>query len=130
MPEQSSPPVESICNDVGNGSDGHSAFNRVCLVCQVEFHTSGRGRYCSSTCRVRAFRSRRNAVTVDNEGMTRILKSQDELVPRTVYECPGCEVRFLGNHRCPDCNLMCRKLGLGGCCPHCDEPVAVSDLLP
>lgn len=26
------------------------------------------------------------------------------------------------------CNLRCRKLGLGGLCPHCDEPVLIAEL--
>lgn len=46
----------------------------------------------------------------------------------TVYECPDCETRYLNEHRCPDCNLFCRRLDAGGCCPHCDEPVTISDL--
>ncbi len=46
----------------------------------------------------------------------------------TVYECPDCETRYLDERRCPDCNLFCRRVDAGGNCPHCDEPVAVSDL--
>ena len=47
----------------------------------------------------------------------------------TVYECPSCGVRYLGEQRCPDCRLFCRRIGPGGLCPHCDEPVAVADLI-
>jgi hypothetical protein len=39
-------------------------------------------------------------------------------------------MRFLGQQRCPDCGLFCRRIGPGGLCPHCDEPVALADLLP
>jgi hypothetical protein len=46
-----------------------------------------------------------------------------------VYEGPVCGARFLGEQRCPDCNVFCRRLGPGGPCPHCDEPVALADLL-
>ena len=46
-----------------------------------------------------------------------------------LYACPACDARFLGEQRCPDCNTFARRLGPGGPCPHCDEPVAVSDLL-
>jgi len=49
--------------------------------------------------------------------------------PATVYECPTCDARVLGTQRCPDCNVFCRRLGPGGPCPHCDEPVALADLL-
>jgi len=42
---------------------------------------------------------------------------------------PYCEERFLGTQRCDQCNVWCRSLGAGGLCFHCDQPVAVSDLL-
>jgi hypothetical protein len=48
--------------------------------------------------------------------------------PITVYECDGCGARAVGQQRCEDCGTFMRKLGLGPC-PHCDEPVAVTELL-
>jgi hypothetical protein len=45
-----------------------------------------------------------------------------------VYQCPECEARYLNERRCPDCALFCRRLDLGGHCPHCDEPVTLADL--
>ena len=45
-----------------------------------------------------------------------------------IYECPECETRYLDERRCPDCNLFTRRIGPGGPCPHCDEPVAQTDL--
>ena len=48
--------------------------------------------------------------------------------PTTVYLCPTCDARFLGEQRCPDCNTFARRLGPGGSCPHCDDrlPSAIS----
>jgi hypothetical protein len=46
-----------------------------------------------------------------------------------VYECPSCETRYLGEQRCGDCNVFCRRLGSGGLCPCCDEPVTIAELL-
>ena len=46
-----------------------------------------------------------------------------------VYECRPCETRYLGERRCPDCNLFCRALGLGGPCPGCDDLILVAELL-
>jgi len=40
-----------------------------------------------------------------------------------------CETRYLGEQWCPDCVRPCRRIGVGGLCPHCDEPVAIPDLL-
>lgn len=48
----------------------------------------------------------------------------------TVYECPHCESRYLGQQRCEECGVFCRRIGLGAPCPHCDEPVAIDDLTP
>jgi hypothetical protein len=48
----------------------------------------------------------------------------------TIYQCPVCDTRYLGEQWCPDCQRFCRRLGPGGPCPQCDEPVAFSDLLP
>lgn len=47
----------------------------------------------------------------------------------TVYQCPACDARYLGEQRCDECNTWCRRLGPGGPCPCCDEPVAITDLL-
>ncbi len=57
------------------------------------------------------------------------LRRRRALAAQTIYECPACEERYLGERRCPDCNRFCRALGLGGRCPDCDAPVLLSDLL-
>jgi DNA-directed RNA polymerase subunit RPC12/RpoP len=46
----------------------------------------------------------------------------------TVYECGDCGQRLLGEQRCGDCATFARRVGPGGPCPHCSEPVAVDDL--
>lgn len=51
------------------------------------------------------------------------------LTEHTVYECPECETRYLGEQRCAECNRFCRVAGLGGACPDCEQPVLLSDLL-
>jgi ABC-2 type transport system ATP-binding protein len=48
-------------------------------------------------------------------------------VAQTVYECPLCATRLLGERRCADCNRFCRALGIGGPCPHCDDLVVIAD---
>jgi hypothetical protein len=89
-----------------------------CEVCGSTFSRSGRRRHCSSACRQAAWR-RRNAAPV----VPLVAK------PDTVYECPSCEARLLGEQRCPDCNVFARRLGPGGTCPCCDEAIAVTELL-
>ncbi|MHB8325052.1 MAG: hypothetical protein ACYDHB_11650 [Candidatus Dormibacteria bacterium] len=50
--------------------------------------------------------------------------------PLTVYECGSCGERAVGEQSCEDCGTFRSRVGLGGLSPNCDEPVAVSDLLP
>jgi hypothetical protein len=92
-----------------------------CPRCSRSFAPIGRQRYCSTACRQATWR-RRHAAPLP------VLPLR---VPRsgTVYACLACGARFLGEQRCPDCNQFCRRIGPGGPCPHCDEPVALADLL-
>ena len=47
----------------------------------------------------------------------------------TIYECPDCGERLYGEQRCQPCRSFARRIGIGGLCPHCDQPVALSDLI-
>lgn len=89
-----------------------------CGVCGGPLPAGRSRRWCSDACRQAAFRIRRAAP----------LPVQPAKAD-TVYECPECEVRYLGAQRCDDCNCWCRRLGPGGPCPHCDELVVLSDFL-
>jgi predicted RNA-binding Zn-ribbon protein involved in translation (DUF1610 family) len=94
-----------------------------CPVCQRRFSRTGRQAYCSTACRKTAFRRRHHqpaAVTVPDAHPRR---------PITVYECPDCGERLLGQQRCEACNTFARRIGIGGSCPHCYEPVAIKDLI-
>jgi hypothetical protein len=103
--------------------------SRSCPVCQAAL-ASRRARYCSDACKQRAYRLRQTDGTpLDLDALTTDLRSRQALVVQTVYECPTCETRFLGDQRCPDCHVFCRRLGLGGVCPHCDDPVTLAELL-
>jgi len=95
-----------------------------CPVCQRPFTPAGRQTYCSGACRATAYRRRRDTarppVTVPAARPRR---------PLTVYECDNCGARALGEQRCADCTTFTRRVGMGGTCPSCDEPVAVTELL-
>jgi hypothetical protein len=47
----------------------------------------------------------------------------------TVYQCGTCGTRTLGAQRCADCRTFMMAAGIGGTCPHCDEPVTVAELI-
>jgi len=96
----------------------------VCPVCQGTFAPSGAKLFCGKLCRDTAYRRRKQSAP-------RPIKVLP-IRPRravTVYECDGCGERSLGSQRCEQCRNFMRKLGLGGLCPHCNEPVTVFDLL-
>jgi hypothetical protein len=85
---------------------------------------STRARYCSAACKQRAYRLRhRDPAPPSPNPTSRPNRAQ------TIYVCPDCDTRYLGQQRCPDCQRFCRRLGPGGACPHCDEPVLLAELL-
>ena len=114
MPQRSSPTP-----DVPSRNDG---ITIACPICQRAVPRVGRRRFCSDACRQAAWRARQPVPPV-------IPVTHRSPRPATIYECPTCETRFLGEQYCPDCHTFCRRVGPGGACPHCAEPVAVSDLV-
>lgn len=92
-----------------------------CPLCGAVFVPAGRQVWCSSACRNRAFRRRHGRPVV-------VVPTGARRRDHTVYECADCGTRQLGAQRCLDCGSFGRAAGLGGACPHCDEPVTVGEL--
>ena len=103
----------------------HDGVTILCPVCRHPFVSQGRQRVGSAACRQAAWRRRQPTVPAVSPSLP--ARSPR---PATVYECPSCGARLLGEQRCPDCRQFCRRIGPGGPCPHGDEPVALADLLP
>jgi hypothetical protein len=95
-----------------------------CPVCQARFTPAGRQRYCSGACRKTAWRRRHHEPAAPP--VTPRARPRREF---TIYECAGCGQRLHGQQRCDDCGIFARRIGPGGPCPHCGEPVAITDLL-
>jgi len=95
-----------------------------CPVCAGSFPPVGRQVYCSTACRKTAFRRRHQSprAAIDVAPAQRVRDV-------TVYECPGCGDRLVGSQRCEDCRIFTRRVGVGGICPHCSEPLSITDLL-
>ena len=95
-----------------------------CPVCGQFFEAKGRRRHCSDACRVAAWRRRHATpaapVPLPPKGRRRAV---------TVYQCGACGERALGSQRCEDCNRWMRAIGVGGCCPNCDIPISIPELL-
>ena len=94
-----------------------------CPVCQTGFTPAANKLYCSHACRATAWRRRHQAPVP-----AIVVPPAVPRRPVTVYECEACGMRSLGEQRC-ESGLFMRRVGLGGRCPHCDEAVAVADLL-
>lgn len=92
-----------------------------CPICQRPFRPTGRQRVCSAACRQKQWRQQHPPP------LPPLLTPHPRA--ETVYVCPTCDTRYLGTQRCDDCGVFCRRVGPGGACPHCDEPVALADLL-
>jgi hypothetical protein len=116
-----------MCDDT---CDARQPPPGVCPACTDTFPIDGRSIYCTPRCRQRAYRLRHhqaNRPTLTD--LAAELRREHRLLAQTVYECPSCQDRFLGERRCGDCNRWCRKVGLGGQCSSCDEVLTVNDLV-
>jgi hypothetical protein len=97
-----------------------------CPVCASPFTPIRRQRYCTPACRQAAWRARHP------DPATTPVTAVAARTPRrdiTVYQCPECDVRQLGQQWCHDCHRPCARVDIGGLCPHCDQPITISDIL-
>jgi hypothetical protein len=108
--------------------DGWRDGRRGCLVCGAAL-ASPRARYCSRAHQQRAFRLRHRTALADLQPLRRELQRRRAVVAQTIYECPGCGERLVGERRCPECHLFSRAIGLGGHCPECDAALLLVDLI-
>jgi hypothetical protein len=118
-PASSRPATTPSRNDDRNDS-------AACPACGQPFIPAGRRRWCSDACRQAAWRNRHLAEPA--AASPQPAPAAPPLRDQTVYECGECDQRYLGQQRCDDCGTFCRRIGPGGPCPHCDEPVAINDL--
>ncbi len=102
----------------------HDGVTMTCPVCERRFAPTGRRRFCSDACRSLAYRRRR-----DEARTSVVIPAARPKRPITVYECDSCGERALGDQRCGPCGTFMRRVGIGGCCPSCDEPIAVEELV-
>jgi hypothetical protein len=129
VPEPDADPPDRT-DDPGDGIDQpeppscHDTVTMRCPVCQHSFVPVGRQQYCGDPCRAAAYRRRRDA----HHTPVVIPKARPRR-PITVYECDNCGERALGEQRCEPCSTFMRRIGVGGCCPACDAPIATQELV-
>ena len=107
-----------------NPASRHDTVTTTCPVCNQPFTPNRRRRFCTDACKAVAYRRRHNPqpapVTIPPRQPRR---------PITIYECATCDNRALGQQRCENCNTFMTRIGYGGLCPCCDEPIAINELL-
>jgi hypothetical protein len=106
--------------------DDNVATTALCPVCGTAFRPVRRQRYCTQACRQAAYRARNPDPPADT---TIAIAARTQRRDITVYLCADCDQRYLGAQWCHDCQRPCTRVGLGGSCPHCDQPVAVDDII-
>jgi hypothetical protein len=109
-------------NDIETTSPGVAC----CPVCATVFTRVRRQRYCSPACRQAGWRARNAPDPI--KAVAEVAAPRPHR-PITVYECPDCEGRYLGEQWCPDCSRPCRRIGPGAACPNCEHPIALEDLV-
>ncbi|MCA1696038.1 MAG: hypothetical protein LC749_15670 [Actinobacteria bacterium] len=97
----------------------------LCPVCWTPFTRIRRQRFCSDNRRKTAWARTHQATPRPTEPVPPPGRRRDH----TVYSCPSCQTSYYGQQWCPDCNQPCTRIGIGGRCPHCDEPIPLTDLL-
>jgi predicted amidophosphoribosyltransferase len=111
-------------NDIRN--DIPAPGTATCPTCQQPFTPIRRQTYCTPACR----QAPPGEPATHNPGPhpppSRPGTSRRDI---TVYQCPHCDTRYLGQQWCHNCHTPCTRLDHGGLCPHCSEPVAISDII-
>jgi 5-methylcytosine-specific restriction endonuclease McrA len=96
----------------------------VCAVCGTSLHGRADQRYCTPACRQSAYRARTSTATLQPQ-LTPTGRSRRD---HTVYECAYCGQRLAGEQWCPECQRPARRIGPGGFCPSCGDPITIADL--
>ena len=95
-----------------------------CIVCGAPLPAGRPRTTCSDGCRQKAWRLRHQPSTT----LPEVLPPARSRKQGTVYECPACEARQIGEQRC-ECGSFMRRLGQGGYSPCCAEVITVEELL-
>ncbi len=94
-----------------------------CGQCGTAFTPVGRQAWCSPACRVAAWRRRHHTAAPSPP-----LPPKGQRRAMTVYACPTCDARALGEQYCHDCNTFMHGIGIGGTCPACSEHISFDEL--
>jgi hypothetical protein len=80
-----------------------------CPVCAAAFTPIRRQRYCTPACRQAAWRARH-----PDPRPADVVPATTHRRSITIYQCPACDTRQLGQQRRHDCPRPCTRVDLGG----------------
>jgi hypothetical protein len=95
-----------------------------CLACGDPLPAGRNRTTCSDSCRQAMWRRRHQPPVLTPPPLPPAVPRK----PHTVYECPACDHRALGEQRC-ECGTFMRRIGFGGITPCCGEPATYDELL-
>ena len=96
-----------------------------CVVCDGPLPPGRARTTCSDRCRQAAWRRRHQPPGLASPP----LPAGRPRKPVTVYECPVCAARQLGEQYCSDCHSFMTRVGTGGMSPCCGEPITFDELI-
>lgn len=102
----------------------HQPVTTLCPACGRRFVPTGRQRYCSAACRPVVYRRARNSSAPPLSGP----RAQPRR-PITVYECADCGGKSPRGTVLRAVPHLPASRWRRGCCPTCDEPISVVELL-
>jgi predicted nucleic acid-binding Zn ribbon protein len=97
-----------------------------CPICGIGLQGRSDRRYCSPACRQTAYRARTSTTEAQPQQLLPAARPRRE---HTIYECTDCEQRLAAEQWCPDCQQPARRIGPGGSCPACGDPVTIAELM-
>lgn len=97
-----------------------------CPICGIALSGRSDQRYCSPACRQTSYRARNSTTQARSQQMLPPTRPRRE---HTVYECGDCGQRLAGEQWCPECQRPARRIGPGGSCPGCGDPVTIAELM-
>lgn len=105
-------------------SSRNDTVTAACAACAGPLPTGRTRTTCSDACRQALWRRRHQTPLTQPT-----VPAGQPRRPHTIYACEDCGTRTLGDQRCEDCGTFMHRVGPGGLCPCCDEPVTVDELL-
>jgi hypothetical protein len=124
LPSQVSAGLADTTTPTPTMPSGNGSVTDSCQVCGRPLPAGRPRTTCSDACRQAKWRRRHQPPSTPAP-----LPAARPRKATTIYECDTCGTRQLATQYCGECRTFMRRLGGGGLCPSCCEPITFDDLL-